>query len=291
MAHEIPEAARHVEPRIARVLRIHTVVRVAVENNAAPGLFDPGPLVLQVRLVVARKRDALGVVLAAFRAADHGRGVGDMGHGELVVHMVVEAHGGRGPGHLRAELLHAVGGGDQALCLLEDIRQHRRHLVGLESRVPDDQLRQILFHEIRYVVAFLAMTVEHSVDREIVHLEDEPRILVWAFRLQALSACEAQAAIRGVDLIAHLLHGLVCEGRLPVVSLGPDTHLPALLAAAHLDDGLFVEGGDQASVLLGVVAITCFLAGSIDVADTESTAGGFHLGLLSRRRRCAAHGC
>mmetsp|Transcript_119093 Transcript_119093/g.344469 ORF Transcript_119093/g.344469 Transcript_119093/m.344469 type:complete len:210 (-) Transcript_119093:560-1189(-) len=120
MAHEVADAPGHVQPGVARVLSVYSVVGVAVEHNPPSGLLDPGSLVLQIGLVVPGQRDAV-VDAGLAPLPEHASAVSDMRHRKQLLHMIVDADRGGGPGHLRAEFFHAVGGVHQALGLLEHI--------------------------------------------------------------------------------------------------------------------------------------------------------------------------
>merc|ERR1740139_426793 len=138
-----------------------------------------------------------------------------MGHGYLLLLMVVYADRSCCARHLRAQLLHTVGGAHEVLGLLEDFLEHLWHVVGAEALIPNDELGQGLLHELRHVVALLTVTVENSVNRDGVHLQNKPRVLIRGLRLQTLAAGVAKTFGRWVDFISNLLEGLVGERGLP----------------------------------------------------------------------------
>mmetsp|Transcript_9268 Transcript_9268/g.22240 ORF Transcript_9268/g.22240 Transcript_9268/m.22240 type:complete len:201 (-) Transcript_9268:356-958(-) len=199
MAQQVTEAARHVESRIAGILGIHPMVRVAIEDNTATGFLNASLLILQVGLVVACQ--CRSFPLASDFCAEDSRAVSHVSHGDLVGGVVVDGDGGGGSGHLGIHLLHPVRRAHQALCLLKSLSQGRAPLPIGGARIFDDKLRKVVLDEIGDVMTFLSMTIKDTVEREILRFEHAPRVLVGAFGLQALPAGVANAMLRGIELI------------------------------------------------------------------------------------------
>mmetsp|Transcript_21479 Transcript_21479/g.60824 ORF Transcript_21479/g.60824 Transcript_21479/m.60824 type:complete len:327 (+) Transcript_21479:204-1184(+) len=222
MAHEVAEAAGHVQARVARALRVNAVVRISVKDHSSPVFLDARPLVLQVWLVVASQLYCLhcfDVPLLAFgELAQHHRAVRDVRDRQLLLVVVVDDEGRSRSRHLGAKLFHAVSCAHESLHLLEAVHEHGGHIGCLEALVLDDEFGQVILDKVGDVVSLLAVPVEHGVHREaVVNLEHEPRVLVGALRLQALPASVSQAVGRCVKFLTVGLHGFRCKGGLPVV--------------------------------------------------------------------------
>mmetsp|Transcript_83855 Transcript_83855/g.241101 ORF Transcript_83855/g.241101 Transcript_83855/m.241101 type:complete len:228 (+) Transcript_83855:935-1618(+) len=224
-----------------------------------------------------------------------------MRHRDAVVNVFVQANRGGRSREIRVKQLHAVGRTDKALRRLEDVFEHGLLVTRLEAGVLEDELGEILLHELGDVVAMLAMSVEHSIDRACLRLQDEPRVLVRRFRLEALAASVAHAESSKIKLIAQGLRILLPEGSLVLLCPTADAHLMAEQLAGSLDDFddvLLAQGTDEKAVLVHefhlcprtqAVLQQC----AVDVGDAETIALQRLLGRLRGRiplRAAAPHG-
>mmetsp|Transcript_13159 Transcript_13159/g.29280 ORF Transcript_13159/g.29280 Transcript_13159/m.29280 type:complete len:285 (-) Transcript_13159:101-955(-) len=277
MAHQVAQATRHVEAWVAGILGVDAVVRIAIKHNTTSSFLDSGTLVLQVGLVIAGQSNAVKLFLSgALAESQDCRGVSHVGHREAIVDMVVQSDGGGGARQLGTQLFHSIRCANQGLRLLENVLQHGLPIASLETSILDDQLWQILLHELRHIMTLLSVPIENSIDGDLFHLQHKPGVLVGAFRLQSLSASVAHATRHRIDLIPHLLHSLVCEGGLALVSVGTNAHLSTTSFASRFDefdDVLLVKGRNETSILflglrLSLVSI------SFDMANAQTTTLG-----------------
>merc|ERR1712060_286386 len=129
MAHEIAQATRHIETRIAPVLCVDAMVCIAIEHYTAASLLDARPLILEVWLVISRERNALdAIAVRRVQLAQNYGAVSHMCERKQALRMVKDRYAGRCARHLRTQLLHPVCCGNQTLDLLEAILHHSWHL-------------------------------------------------------------------------------------------------------------------------------------------------------------------
>mmetsp|Transcript_74022 Transcript_74022/g.160115 ORF Transcript_74022/g.160115 Transcript_74022/m.160115 type:complete len:261 (-) Transcript_74022:194-976(-) len=256
MPHQVAQATRHVQPRIARILCVNPVVGIAIEDDSPTSFLNPRPLIFQVWLVISSKLESFQTRFCRLLPSSENRSaVGDVGNCKRVFVVVMYSNGAGSARQLGVQLLHLVHGGNQTLNLPEGINADTLELVvsRLEPRVLHYQLHEVVFDKIGDIMSLLSMSVEHAVDGKItLHLQHHPRILVWTLRLQAFPACIAQAGRRLVHLFADLCHGLVSEGRLALVGAGSNAEFSAAsssISLDHLEDVLLVEPSDQPAVI------------------------------------------